>query len=434
MSFFKSPHCVRALLLCSIGLFAHPAMAGISYNLMQSHASAGETVRINAVMFNDSDSAMDWTPPEQLVLQWRDPFGNSTRSLAYLDTAAGQLSIPVNTFSKVTWRAIVPTGLKGLQAVNIEGETTLLALDTSPLETSRIVGTTAVGPVIDAGAAQFLQDDTDPPLPENVVAATGASLHQGPTATGPQSASANQLSGFDKFRNAISPYEPNYFVGGNKGGRNARYQVSFKYRLFTPDDPSNPTLADNIYFGYTQTALWDLHSDSHPFVDTSYKPSLFWRKDALLQTENKQWFLGLATGVEHESNGKAGMDSRSVNHAYIQPEFNYRFDGGSTFTLAPRFKSYFLVRGNPGYRDYAGNVDWKLRWAQDKGMVLTGLYRHGRKSRSTTQLDAAWPLRRTPLNMNGYLHLQYFHGYGETLLGYDQKSSRQLRIGLSLVP
>ena len=51
-----------------------------------------------------------------------------------------------------------------------------------------------------------------------------------------------------------------------------------------------------------------------------------------------------------------------------------------------------------------------------------------------TQIDAAWPLQRTPLNMNGYLHLQYFNGYGETLLGYNHRSGPHFRIGLSLIP
>src|SRR3546814_7186186 len=117
---------------------------------------------------------------------------------------------------------------------------------------------------------------------------------------------------------------------GNKGGRNARYQVSFKYRLFTPDDPNNPGFADNIYMGYTHTALWDLHSDSHPFVDTSFKPSLFWHKEALWQSPQKDWFIGLASGVQHDSNGKGGDASCSLTYAYAQPDFNYRFDGGST--------------------------------------------------------------------------------------------------------
>lgn len=424
---------LRTIAFVAIALWYVPAWAAISYNLEQSHASAGETVRINAVMFNDTDTAIDWIPPEHLVLQWRNPAGDTTRSLAYLDTAPGQRNVPVNTFTRAAWKAVVPTGLTGLQAVNIEGEPTMLALDTTAAPIRRITGTTAASPVVDAGAAQSLHD-SDPPLPETVVTAAGASPTEGPAVSNQQLASTAPQSGFDKFRNAISPYEPIYIVGGNKDGRNARYQVSFKYRLFTPPDPTETSFLNHLYLGYTQTALWDLHSDSHPFVDTSFKPSLFWRKDALLQTEDKQWFLGLASGVQHESNGKAGDDSRSLNYGYIQPEFNYRFNGGSTLTFAPQIKTYFHVRDNPDYRHYAGNVDWKLRWAQDNGLVLSGLYRQGKKSRSMTQLDAAWPLRRTPLNMNGYLHLQYFNGYGETLLGYDHRSGPHFRIGLSLVP
>jgi outer membrane phospholipase A len=246
------------------------------------------------------------------------------------------------------------------------------------------------------------------------------------------SAGASDLS--QRFSNAISPHEPVYFDVGGKGGLNARFQISLKYRLFTPNDPANPGFADSLYLGYTQTSLWDLASDSLPFVDTSFKPSLFWHRDALWQSQDKQTYLGLASGVEHESNGKDGDQSRSLNNVFIQPEFNYRFDQGSTLTFAPRVKSYFATSNNPDYTDYAGYVDWKVRWAQDNGLILSGLYRQGKGGKHTTQLEAAWPLKRTFLNMNGYLHVQYFQGYGQTLLGYNQKSEPQVRIGLSLIP
>lgn len=410
-----------------------PATAAISYNLEQAHAVSGDTVRINAVVFNDTDTAMDWIPPEQLVLQWRDGSGRSTRSLAYLEAAPGQRNVPVNTFVRVSWSAVVPGGLTGLQAVNIEGEPTLLALDTSHTPGGRIVGSVAAGPVVDAGAAPTPLE-SDPALPETLVTAAGASPEAGPPVTNEARRTAPPLSPFDRFRNAISPYEPIYLVMGNKDGRNARYQVSFKYRLFSPVDPADTSFINHLYLGYTQTAVWDLHGDSYPFVDTSYKPGIFWRKDALFQNDNKQWFLGMAAGVQHESNGKGGDDSRSLNYAYLQPELNYRFNGGSTLTFAPRIKSYFHVSENNDYHRYAGNVDWQLRWAQDDGVVLTGLYRQGSKDRRMTQIDAAWPLRRTPLNMNGYLHLQYFNGYGETLLGYNHRSGPHFRIGLSLIP
>lgn len=424
-------HAFHAIAAFAMLCAAATASAGITYHLDQTHAVAGDAVTVRAVLFNDTDSAMTWRTPKNLVLQWRDQNGHTVRSLAYIEGDGDPVNVPVNNFVKLSWRAIVPSGVKGLQAVNVEGESTLLALDATPLDQSLIAGTTADVPIVDAGAGAL--HDQDPPLPAKVVSAVGASATQGPPVGG-STATAAQATGFDVFRSSLSAYEPIYFDVGNEGGRNARYQVSFKYRIFTPNDPNNPQFIDHLYLGYTQTALWDLHSDSHPFVDTSFKPSLFWRKDAIWQSRQNDWFVGLASGIEHESNGKSGDDSRSLNFAYIQPEFNYRFSGGSTLTFAPRLKGYFATRNNPDYADYAGHVDWKLRWAQDNGLVLTGLYRHGHNNHNTTQIEAAWPLRRTFLNMNGYLHVQYFKGYGETLLGYDRRSDSQVRIGIALVP
>ena len=427
-----TPILLRILVASALSFLSATSHAGVSYNMLETHAAAGETVNIRSVVFNDGDTALNWTAPKNLVLQWRDEQGKVIRSLAYLQSSQRSATIPVNNFVKFSWQAVVPTGVKGLQAVSIEGEPTLIALDTNPHERSLITGTPATVPVVDAGAATPDQR-RDPALPASVVAAAGASASEGP-AVNNAPRTAIRPSAFENFRNAISPHEATYFDFGTKDGNNARYQISLKYRIFSPADPANPDFIDNLYFGYTQTALWDLESDSRPFVDTMYNPSLFWRKDALWQAEGKQAFMGLAAGLEHLSNGKTGDDSRSVNDAFIQPEFNYRFDGGSTLTFAPRVKAYSGMSSNRDYADYVGHVDWRLRWAQDNGLVLTGLYRQGKQSRSSTQIEAAWPLRRTFLNMNGYLHVQYFEGYGETLLGYRHKSSPQIRVGVALVP
>src|SRR3546814_3003634 len=85
----------------------------------------------------------------------------------------------------------------------------LLALDASPLERSAIAGTPATVPVIDAGAAKG-SDRADPPLPVNVVAATGASPTQGPPVNSNKHLTTPS-SAFENFRSAISPYEPIYF-------------------------------------------------------------------------------------------------------------------------------------------------------------------------------------------------------------------------------
>lgn len=421
----------RALMAFALSL-AWPlsAWAGVSYSLDRNHASAGETVHVNALVFNDTPNVLDWTAPDTIILQWRSERGRPLRSIAYRSTGTPAASIPVNNFARFQWRAVVPQEAVGLQAVNVEGDATLLALDTSPTAQAQVVAAPADGPVLDAGKGDPLYGD--PVASEDAVARAGATHGGGPTPIATMGARSNP--GFERFRSAVSPYEPVYFGVGGNDNRMARFQISLKYRLFTPSEPQHPSFWDGLYLGYTQTSLWDLHSDSNPFIDTSFKPSLFWRQDAVFRPDGSSFFMGLQTGVEHESNGKSDEDSRSLNFAYIQPEFNYRLGHGSTLTFAPRVKHYFGTGENPDYKDYVGNVDWRVRWAQDDGLVLTGLYRQGKGGRYSTQLEAAWPLKRTFLNMNGYFHVQYFKGYNETLLGYDQKTGSQLRFGLALVP
>ena len=365
-------------------------------------------------------------------MQWRNTEGDALRSLAQIEGNTNTVSVPVNNFVVFNWKAVVPTGLTGVHAVSIEGAPDLFALDINNQSPSLIASTLANAPVVDAGAAA--PDETrDPALKDSRIQAAGASPSFGPAvAQAPTTRPAP--TAFENFRNAISAHDPIYFVVGNRPERNARFQISFKYRLFTPQDITDTRFWQNLYMGYTQTAIWDLSSDSMPFVDTTYNPSIFWRQDALLSSADRRKFIGLNIGVEHLSNGKSGDDSRSLNDVYIQPEFNYRFVGGSTLTFAPRYKQYFAYDENPDYRDYLGTVDWRLSWAQDNGLRLAALYRHGDKGRNSTQLDISWPLNRTPLNMNGYLYAQYYRGYGETLLGYRHKSEPQVRFGLAFVP
>ncbi|MDY0308356.1 MAG: phospholipase A [Castellaniella sp.] len=399
--------------LGSLCLAASTAHAGLSYRLTQTQSQPGVQIELEGLLTNDTGAALSSPVARELTGQWVDAQGQVTPARFQLRTSPDAIDLPANTFTRMAWSGQVPAGAHGLLTLRLDGAAdTLLALQ------------------VGAGA-----------LPGTQVAALGTdtpgttAIPSAPPATGPAAAtSTNGLSPFDTFRNAISPYEPIYFAVGHRDGANARFQVSFKYRLFSPDDPAHPGFMDNWYFGYTQTALWDLHSDSIPFVDTTYNPSLFWARDAIWSTADKRWSLGLNTGFEHKSNGKDEEDSRSLNDLYIQPQVDYRFDGGSTLSFMPRFKYYVWTDRDMDYRNALGYVDWKLRWAQDDGLVLSGLYRQGTQGRNATQLEAAWPLKRTFLHMNGHLYVQYFRGYGETLLDYDRKLSPQLRIGLALVP
>jgi outer membrane phospholipase A len=416
-----------AALLAAAAVF--PAHAGISYKLDRASAAPGTTIEVQAVYFNDSDAGGRWQPPREIVLQWRSPSGAVVRSIARAQSDVLDINVPVNNFARMAWRAVVPAQATGLQAVAIEGEPTLMALDATP--TAAIASKPADVPVVDARTGQ--------PLPAGEVSAIGASPDAGPSPTSVAAATPTGTGSgnpaFDRLRSGLSEYEPTYIDIRTRGRTTSKLQFSFKYRLFTPDPGQEPGFLDKLYLGYTQTSVWDLQGDSRPFIDTTFNPSLFWQSDNMWQSADQNWRVGLASGVEHASNGKAGEDSRSVNDAFLQPAVNYRFDGGSTLTFAPRIKGYFALGDqNRNYTDYTGWVDWNLRWAQDNGLIASLMYRQGDSARRTAQLDLAWPLKRTFLNMNGYLHLQYFNGYGDTLLGYDQRQKSQIGIGLSLVP
>lgn len=232
---------------------------------------------------------------------------------------------------------------------------------------------------------------------------------------------------------ALSAHEPVYFLFGSRNGPNARYQISFKYRIF--DEESTPAQwlppLKQLHFGYTQTATWDLGIDSKPFHDTSYRPSLFWQKRL---DYGKVMPRYLRAGYEHESNGKDGSNSRSVDLLYIQPAWRADFDDGNSLIFAPRFYSYPDKIENRDIARYRGYTDWLLRYGDENEWVLSSRLRVGTAGHASAQLDLSVPFRK-PLfaRTGGFVYFQLFSGYGETLLDYDQRHPAQLRVGFSIV-
>lgn len=232
---------------------------------------------------------------------------------------------------------------------------------------------------------------------------------------------------------ALSAHEPVYFLVGTRNGLNARYQLSFKYRIF--DEESTPVqwlpALKQLHFGYTQTAVWDLGVDSKPFHDTSYRPTLFWQK-RLDDSEHMPRYL--RAGYEHESNGKDGINSRSINLAYVQPAWRADFADGNSLIFAPRFYGYLDQTENVDIARYRGYADWLLRYGDESEWVLSSRVRIGTAGYSGTQIDLSVPLRK-PLfaRTGGFVYFQLFSGYGETLLDYNQQHPAQLRVGFSIV-
>lgn len=235
----------------------------------------------------------------------------------------------------------------------------------------------------------------------------------------------------------FAAHEPSYFlVGHREGVTTARFQFSFKYKLFDQDSVTTQWLPplSGMHFAYTQTAIWDLSANSKPFRDTSYRPAMIWD----WQGEEKAGDTAVwstQAGFEHESNGKQAPDSRSINIAYVEPHWHTTIGDDGYLNLGARLFTYLERGENPDIADYRGHAIWMLTTGRPDGAQYRLTWRQGSKSeRYSLQLDLSYPLRRQYFaNTGGYIYAQVLSGYGETLLDYNVKRSPQLRLGFAVV-
>jgi outer membrane phospholipase A len=244
----------------------------------------------------------------------------------------------------------------------------------------------------------------------------------------------------------LSANEPVYIVFGYRPEFNARFQLSFKYQ------PFEATWLRHIGGAFTTTSLWDLHSSSMPFVDSTYRPSLSWYGDSKPFVGSKSVHLAWQVGMwEHESNGKgdtdigltaAGSDSRSLNIGFIRPTITWQMTEKDSLSVGLKAYTYYDVAPqNSDISLYRGHADLQLRYQHDD-WIFSGVFRSGRVG-YYSELNFGIPQSSfikwfSPglgkKNVHGWILLQYMSGYGETLLDYNQRIPEQLRLGFMLVP
>lgn len=226
------------------------------------------------------------------------------------------------------------------------------------------------------------------------------------------------------FKAHIFPYEPIYFIAGHKDP-NAKFQFGFRYQIADSDR----RWLNGFNFAYTQTSLWDLSAPSAPFFDSSYKPELLYRYADLLGGAATNWLhLDVQAGMQHESNGKSGPNSRSLNLAYFRPTLTLGFPGRWQLTLQPRAWGYLGgLSDNPDLDEFRGYFDLRVMLAY-KDLQLSAIGRMGHKGNHPSgQFDLTYRIPKTAV----YLDVQYFTGYGESLLLYNRRSD-VIRFGFAL--
>lgn len=228
---------------------------------------------------------------------------------------------------------------------------------------------------------------------------------------------------------SFSIYEDNYFITGlpldrktDKYSADAKFQLSFKQRM-----KNGPLFwGSYAYLVYTQKSFWGIYQDSSPFEETNYNPGVSFMKPLF---KNDQLFGALVYGLAHESNGKDGETSRSWN--YITASYTQFIS--SDLNLGLKLWLPFLYADNKDLMDYIGYGQAHLSWnTPNKRLFFETRIMKSLKwlSKGNILSEISW---RPSVHRNIYITLQWWEGYGESLINYN-KSSSMLRLGIALKP
>lgn len=224
-------------------------------------------------------------------------------------------------------------------------------------------------------------------------------------------------------------YKDNYFIFGpsvgpkaNKTNTNVKFQISIAQRLTRSTLPWGTYL----YLFYSQKCFWNVLQNSLPMTDLNFNPGIGITKPLFV----KNRYIGKLTFlIEHESNGRDSIQSRSWNRvalcANVFVTKNLMVHGKVWVPIVDGMNNKDIV-------DYCGFCQTGFQVLSDDRRFSGGITivpRH-RLGSMNTIVDLSYRIFKRD---NQYLFLQFYNGYGEGLLEYNKFHS-QIRIGLLIKP
>lgn len=224
-----------------------------------------------------------------------------------------------------------------------------------------------------------------------------------------------------------NPNEEPFKQEGNGKMDNAEVKFQFSAKFGIAED----LLFDNgdLFFAYTQRSWWQAYNseESAPFRETNYEPEVF------LDFENSYTLWGWTNtnnriAFNHQSNGRTSEYSRSWNRFILTSTWVH---DDWTLVVAPywRIPEDSEDDDNPDIEHYVGYGDITIAHQlfddHEASLTMRGNPGDGNYG---GQFDYSWPLFG---KVRG--HIQYYNGYGESLIDYNARTNR-LGIGFSLNP
>lgn len=251
---------------------------------------------------------------------------------------------------------------------------------------------------------------------ENEMNPAEASL---PTATSAAPKEVNKetamssLEAQEKLR--IMYYKPMYFAYGSPL---TKIQLSFRVPLLE-EVPIN--------LGYSQIIFWELGENSKPFLDATYNPEFFYRMNL-----DSSWLRFVDLGVwEHHSNGKGDDVSRSYDTSYIRTNIKYETKSWLA-EFGVKFQYLYSIDDtNKDIVDYISPLEFQLKFLQRFDSLfdhLEVIFNFNPGGKYGTELNKGGYQLSFDFHLGGVkvvpaFYLQYYQGYAETLLNYNEKVS-----------
>lgn len=224
-------------------------------------------------------------------------------------------------------------------------------------------------------------------------------------------------------------YKDNYFIFGpslknpNNTNTNIKFQISVAQRLTKSVLPWGTYL----YLFYSQKCFWNVLEESLPMTDLNFNPGIGLTKPLYV----KDRFIGKLTFmIEHESNGRDSIQSRSWN--------KISFAGNIMIDKCLMVHGKFWIpivdgENNKDILHYCGIYQTGVQAFSPNqrfsgSVILTR--RLGNFFNYNTVIELSYRIFKRD---NQFLFLQYYNGYGEGLLDYKQYHN-QIRVGIIIKP
>lgn len=225
-------------------------------------------------------------------------------------------------------------------------------------------------------------------------------------------------------------YKDNYFIFGPPVGQKiTRHNTDVKFQISISQKLTRSTLpfGTYLYLFYTQKVFWNILEKSMPMTDLNFNPGIGLTKPIF---QNNRFIGKVTLMLEHESNGRDSIQSRSWNKVSVAAGI---FIDPNLMVHGKVWLPIVDGKENKDILEYCGMYQMGVQFISDNRRFfgnLTLVKRRGKPFNYNTILELGYRFSKRD---NQYLFLQYYNGYGEGLLAYKQFHS-QIRIGICIKP